>query len=298
MTFDKNTAPVLIVMGQSNAHAHGTHLPEDEIIRTPLKNVFGLSREYNQTYDLSDVVWSGFTTSGMNLGESQDDTCCLANVFAAKWQKAIDSGVELPDLYVIQISIGGQGIAQFEENGWNMWWPLRELRMKPGRFPEADISLYPLATEVLSLAMMNLITAGKHPKIIGLHWNQWETEVGTGSRAFNEAEKNVENIFWGFFTALGSDKSGKNIPLRLYRPLADGVYLDERRVRMDKMADLLDSFTGKYPDCKVLDLRNSPLYNDTPKTHGIFQNDGIHYTGESQRWFADCQWNEIFEGDR
>ena len=84
MTFSKNDAPLLIVMGQSNAHAHATRLPEDEIIRTPLKNVHGLSREFNQYYDLTDVMWSGFTTSGMNLGEDQDDTCCLANVFAAK----------------------------------------------------------------------------------------------------------------------------------------------------------------------------------------------------------------------
>lgn len=296
MTFDKNTAPILIVMGQSNAHAHGTRLPESERIHTPLKNVFGLSREYNQTYDLSDVVWSGFTTNGMNLGETQDDTCCLANVFAAMWQKAIDGGAELPDLYVIQISIGGQGIAEFEEHGWNMWYPLRELRMKPGKFPEADISLYPLTTEILSLSMMNLIAAGKRPKIIGLHWNQWETEVGTGSRAFNEAEKNFENIFWGFFTALGSDKSGKNIPLRLYRPLADGVYLDERRVRMDKMSELFDRFTKKYSDCAVYDLSESPLWNDTPKIHGIYQNDGIHYNCDAHRWFAKKQWNELFGG--
>ena len=102
--FDKNSAPILVVLGQSNAHAHATKLPDDEIIRTPLKNVHGLSREYNQAYGLDDVTWTGFTTGGMNLGETQDDTCCLANVFAAKWQKAIDDGAELPDLYIIQIS--------------------------------------------------------------------------------------------------------------------------------------------------------------------------------------------------
>ena len=291
MTFDKKTAPILIVMGQSNAHAHATRLPENEIIREPLKNVFGLSREYNQSYDLSDVCWSGFTTGGMNLGEEQDDTCCLANVFAAKWQKAIDEGADLPDLYIIQISIGGQGIAKFEVHGWNMWCPFRELRMKPGRFPDADISLYPLATEILSLAMMNLITAGKHPKIIGLHWNQWETEADTGSRALNEAEKNYENLFWGFFTALGSDKTGKNIPLYLYRPLTEW-YPAERTA---KISAIFDGFTKKYSDCRILDLRESELWNDTPKTHGVFQNDGGHYLPEAHRWFAERQWSDIFE---
>ena len=292
MTFDSNTAPILIVMGQSNAHAHATHLEENEIIRKPLKNVFGLSREYNQAYGLSDVVWSGFTSGGMNLGEDQDDTCCLANIFAAKWQKAIDSGAELPDLYVIQISIGGQGVARFEVNGWNMWYPLRELKLKPGPFGTADISLYPLATEVLSLAMMNLITAGKKPRVIGLHWNQWETEADTGSRALNEAEENYKNLFWGFFTALGSDKTGRGIPLYLYRPLCENYAPG----RAERLSELFDSLAGSYSDCKVLDLKSSPLWNDTPKTHGIFQSDCVHYTPEAHRWFADEQWRLIFDG--
>lgn len=294
MIFDKNTAPLLVVMGQSNAHAHATRLSEAEVIHTPLKNVFGLSREYNQSYELSDIVWSGFETRGMNLGETQDDTCCLANLFAAKWQKAIDSGVELPDLYIIQISIGGQGIARFEVHGWNMWCPFRELKLKPGPFPEADITLYPLATEVLSLAMMNLISAGKRPQVIGLHWNQWETEAETGSRAMNEAEANYENLFWGFFTALGGGKEGKNIPFYLYRPLSENYNAD----RVAKLSEIFDGFTKKYSDCRILDLKNSPLWNDTPKTHGIFQPDGVHYISEAQRWFAQCQWNDLFGGER
>lgn len=291
MKFNKNDAPILIVLGQSNAHAHGTRLPEAEIIRTPLKNVHGLSREYNQAYGLDDVTWSGFTTGGMNLGETQDDTCCLANVFAAKWQAAIDAGEELPDLYVIQISIGAQGVAQFEIHGWNMWYALRELILKPGPLGECDISLYPLATEILSLATMNLIAAGKSPRVIGLHWNQWETEVDTGSKALNDAKANYENLFWGLFTALGSDKTGKNIPLYLYRPLSDN-YEPSRLVRM---IDIFEGFRDAYADCRILDLRESPLYNDTPKTHGIFADDGVHYTPEANRFFADRQWRDIFE---
>ncbi|MBE6611268.1 MAG: hypothetical protein E7632_02145 [Ruminococcaceae bacterium] len=291
MKFNKNDAPILIVLGQSNAHAHGTRLPEAEIIRTPLKNVHGLSREYNQAYGLDDVTWSGFTTGGMNLGETQDDTCCLANVFAAKWQAAIDGGEELPDLYVIQISVGAQGVAQFEIHGWNMWYALREPILKPGPLGECNISLYPLATEILSLATMNLIAAGKSPRVIGLHWNQWETEVDTGSKALNDAKANYENLFWGLFTALGSDKSGKNVPLYLYRPLSECY--NPRNT--ERMIDTIEGFRQVYADCRILDLRESPLYNDTPKTHGIFADDGVHYTPEANRFFADCQWRDIFE---
>lgn len=290
MTFSKNDAPILIVMGQSNAHAHGTRLPENEVIHTPLKNVHGLSRDFNQFYDLADVTWSGFLSGGMNLGETQDDTCCLANVFARRWQDAIDAGKDLPDLYIIQISVGGQGIAEFEAHGWNMWYPMRELKLKPGPFGTCDISLYQLSTEILSLAFMNLITAGKKPRVIGLHWNQWETEAFTGSKALNEAESNYKNLFWGFFTALGSDEKGVGVPLYLYRPLSEDYSAD----RVKKLSDLFDSFTRYYADCRVIDPRDGGLYTDTPKTHGIFKDDGVHYLPEVHRYFAERQWNDLF----
>jgi len=290
MKFEKNSAPMLIVLGQSNAHAHGTHLPEGEIIRTPLKNVWGLDREYNQAYGLEDVTWTGFTTNGMNLGETQDDTCCLANVFAKMWQDAIDGGVDLPDLYVIQISVGSQGVSQFEAHGNNMWYAMRDLILKPGKLGECDISLYPLTSEILSLATMNLTLSGKKPQVIGLHWNQWETECFTGSKAMNDAEANFENLFWGFFTALGSGKTGKAVPLYLYRALSENFEAS----RVERMNDILDGFTKAYEDCRMIDLRETEYYNDTPKTHGIFYPDGVHYTDEVHRYFAKRQWDDLF----
>lgn len=292
MVFEKNSAPILIVLGQSNAHAHGTHLPEDQLIHTPLKNVHGLHREHNQAYGLDNVTWSGFTSNGMNLGETQDDTCCLANYFAAMWQSAIDSGRELPDLYIIQISIGAQGIAQYESHSGNMWYPLREPVMKPGVLGECDISLYPLTTEILSLASMNLIASGKRPQVIGLHWNQYEKECHTGSKALNEAEENFKNLFWGLFTALGSDKVGTGIPLYLYRPLTESFEAS----RLTKMSEIFDGFTKYLADCKIIDLRETELYTDEPRMHGIFH-DGIHYTAEAQYRFAEIQWNDLFADD-
>ncbi len=290
MEFAKNSAPLLVVLGQSNAHAHSTKLPENEIISVPLKNVWGLDREYNQAYGLDDVTWTGFTTGGMNLGETQDHTCCLANLFAKKWQNTIDNGADLPDLYVIQISVGAQGVAEFEMHGNNMWWPFRELILKPGPLGECNISLYPLTTEILSLAVVNLTMQGKKPQVIGLHWNQWETEVHTGSKALNDAKANFENLFWGLFTALGSDKTGKNIPFYLYRAITDNY----EPSRLDRMNEILDGFRDSLADCRIIDARESELYNDTPKTHGIFMPDGIHYTPEANRYFTECQWKDIF----
>ncbi len=293
MKFEKNSAPILIVLGQSNAHAHGTRLPDDEIIHTPLKNVHGLSREYNQAYGLSDVVWSGFTTGGMNLGETQDDTCALANLFAKKWQDAIDGGAGLPDLYVIQVSVGAQGVAQFESHNANMWCPFREPKLKPGVLGECDISLYPLTVEILSLAYMNLMTSGKKPQVIGLHWNQWETECYTGSKALNEAKANYENLFWGLFTALGSDKTGKNIPFYLYRALSENFDAG----RLERINGVFDDFAENLADCRIIDLKETELYTDEDKLHGIFLPDGIHYSPKAHRYFAECQWDDVF-GDK
>ncbi len=290
MEFAKNAAPILIVLGQSNAHAHGTKLPEAEIVHMPMKNVHGLSREYNQAYGLDNVTWTGFTTGGMNLGETQDDTCCLANVFAKKWQDAIDGGADLPDLYVIQISVGAQGVAMFESHNGNMWCPFREPKLKPGVLGECDISLYPLTVEILSLAYMNLMASGKKPQVIGLHWNQWEKECHTGSKALNEAKANYENLFWGLFTALGSDKTGKGIPFYLYRALSENF--DAGRV--ERINAVFDEFSETLSDCRIIDLKKSGLYTDEDKLHGIFLPDGIHCTPEAHRYFADYQWNALF----
>ncbi len=291
MTFKENDAPILVVLGQSNALGHGTKLDDKDIIRTPLKNVYGLSREDNQAYGLSDIKWSGFKTSGFNLGETQDDTACLSNYFASMWQNAIDNGNDLPDLYIIHISVGAQGVCEKEMNGYNMWYPFREPVMKPGGTYECDISLYPFTTEILSLAAMNLIEAGKRPRVIGLHWNQWETECLTGESAMSECKAHYENIFWGFFTALGSGKTGKSIPFYLYRPLSEVC----RQEDLDRMSEIFEDFTHTYESCKILDLRTAPFYDDTPRTHGIFEKDGMHYSPQSQLWFAMQQWSDIFE---
>lgn len=299
MNFSKDSAPLLIVMGQSNAHAHGTVLPSEQRILTPLKNVHGLACEDNQAYGLSDVKWSGFVSHDMNLGETQNHTCCLANYFAKMWQDAIDSGKDLPDLYIIQISVGGQGIAEFEMTEYtpiaNMWYPLRKPVLKPGRGNECDISLYPLAVEILSLSVMNLMMAGKKPQIIGLHFNQYETECITGSNALNHAEENYENLFWGFFTALGSDKTGKNVPLRLYRPLTEAIgKVPIPKDRTDRINEIFEGFTKKYSNCKIIDLRETALWTDEAPRHGIFRFDGIHYTPEAHFEFAKYQWRELF----
>ncbi|MEG1875537.1 MAG: hypothetical protein RR185_08210 [Angelakisella sp.] len=287
MIFQENDAPVLIVLGQSNAHGHGTQLAKSQQLIAPLKNVKGLARSHNQSFGLSDVTWSGFTSFGMNLGETQDNTCCLAEQFARRWQGYIDAGnpYSLPDLYVIQISIGAMGVDRDERDGLNMWWPERPRVLQPGSLGIADISLYPLATEIFGLAMQNLKGSGKTPRIIGLHWNQWETEVDTGGAVLARAKENYRRLFSGFRDALGSA-----YPLYLYRPISQVYQNPEGLLAMDA---LLTSFAQQDARVRLLDLTESVLYRPEREDKGIFQPDLVHYSPAAHGWFADMQLHDV-----
>lgn len=285
VSYDQNDAPMLIVFGQSNAHGHNTHLLQEEKITVPLTNVFGLDRAHNQAYGLKDVTWSGFVTEGMNLGETQDHTCCLAESFARLWQERTDAGEKLPPLYIIQISIGAMGIAEKEVNDWNMWWPERTPVMEKGELGAVDISLYPLAVEILNLAVKNLKAAGKRPRIIGLHWNQWETEVDTGGDSVANAPENYRAIFQGLRAAAAIP-----CPIWLYQPLSEYYHNPEG---VNAITELFEAFVNTGDDFHMMDLRQSALWNPMRPDKGIFQEDLVHYLPEAHRFFAQKQMEEL-----
>lgn len=284
----KNDAPILIIFGQSNAHGYGTILPEKKKIITPCSKVKGLLRKDNQSYEIKDVTWSGFTTEGMNLGETQDHTCCVASEFARRWEK-ISEQKDLPLLYIIQISIGAQGINEFEQDKCNMWFPDRAPVLIPGNFEKVNISLYPLAIHILELVMQNLKKSGKDPKIIGLHWNQWETEVGTGKMALDNAEENYLKIFEGFRNAVGIP-----CPIYLYKPISEVYNNEEGR---NEISSLFEKFANSNMGIEVIDILKSALWNPNHVDKGIFQEDLVHYNMEAHDWFAQWQMSKIFGGE-
>ena len=75
---------VFILFGQSQAVGHGIPMEEKDKIKEPLKNVFGLHRRNNQSFDIQKLTWEGYTSNGMNLAEEQDDTYSLANCLAKR----------------------------------------------------------------------------------------------------------------------------------------------------------------------------------------------------------------------
>ena len=77
---------VFMLFGQSNAVGHAMPMDEKDYINVPLKNVFGLNRDPNQSYDITELKFTGYTSFGMNLAETQDNTYSVANCLAKNWQ--------------------------------------------------------------------------------------------------------------------------------------------------------------------------------------------------------------------
>ena len=142
---DNKKNAVFIILGQSNAVGHKVPMKEQDKILSPMKNVFGLCREFNQSFDNKFLTWGGYTSFGMNLAEEQDNTYSVPNFLASIWQNHIDEGNKnnLPDLYIIQIAIGAQGVREGA-----MWYPDRKEKLIPGKLGVVDISLFAIFVHI------------------------------------------------------------------------------------------------------------------------------------------------------
>ena len=279
-------AAVLFINGQSNAIAHQQFLAEEDRIYEPMKNVFGLDRNPNQSFDISDVVWSGWTSGGKNLGESQDHTASLAYFVAKKWQAAIDEGKDLPDLYIVQISIGSQGII----NG--MWNRDKERVIKPGILGETDISLLPLALHINPLVMKNLRDAGKNPEVIGWHWLGCEQEVWYEAYLREDFKERYDYHFDVMRKSMGGD-----IPTYLYKVVVRGG-LERFNLPLEAEDYINDEIVRQASrfGAKLIDVRTSPYWKaDDNMYFGILASDRAHYLPFVQEWFADKFMGEILK---
>ena len=272
---------VFMLFGQSNAVGHAMPMEECDIIKEPLKNVFGLNREPNQSYDTEKLKFTGYTSFGMNLAETQDNTYSIANCLAKRCQNDIDSGVELPDLYIIHIAIGSQGLL-------NMWHPDREKIIKPGILGQVDVSMYPLATHVLGLFNKFCKDNDLCPDFVGLHWRGGEQEF---RRSVSELEAvRLKDLYIRFFNGL-RDALGYNTPITLHRMPFKAVLMKDdpsggMYETMKYINALFEQLCIDLPDTKMFDVTSAPFYDDTQWDFGIFRWDLIHYLGKTNDWVA------------
>ncbi|MCX4682900.1 discoidin domain-containing protein [Kitasatospora purpeofusca] len=286
--YGANDAPVLIVLGQSNAEGWGAPLDAaDKAKCQSLDRVKGLNRTNNRVAGATSATWSPYTCVGNNLGEEHGEglNYNVASATALRWQRATEAGTALPDLNVIHIAWGSQGIQQNDTTwGKALWWPDRD--------PTDVESLFPLAINTISNGLRALREAGKQPRIVGIHWNQWEAEASNGTTI---SASKVQQAFLKVFDPLRTITGGTEAPFFLYRPRSTAY----NQASTGHATQALTAIAAAAP-YKLLDAANAtsatgtPLYQPTVSPNfGIFT-DTKHYTADVHKWFADQQWKTVF----
>ncbi len=277
-------AAVFILLGQSNAVGHGVPMKEQDKIKTPLKNVFGLHRRDNQSFENTELLWSGYTSGGMNLAEEQDDTYSVANCLASLWQGHIDGGNAegLPDLYIIQIAIGAQGVTE----GY-MWHPDREKKLIPGRLKTVDISLFPFCEHIFGLLDDSFEKMNMEYEIIGLHWRGGENDTSADREYLVQ---NLEGIYTRIFDTF--DRILGTPPTVLHKLVCSDRmnFLDpsgRRLENMDYINEVFDGLQKSYENISVFDPADAPQFVPDVRGNGLFIEDAVHFTSEVNRWVAE-----------
>jgi len=285
-------AAVYILLGQSNAVGHGIPMEEKDIINTPLKNVFGLHRDPNQSFDTDKLVWSNYTSYGMNLAEEQDNTYSVGNCLAQNWQNHIDSGNKenLPDLYIIQIAIGAQAVTP----GY-MWYPKMERKLIPGKLGTVNISLYSFACHIFSLLDKSFKEIGKEYEIIGLHWRGGSNDITEETSYLKENLFNIYcEIFDGFNKILNYPPTVLHllfIKERCFDCDSTGKYY-ENMLHID---EVFEKLAEKYSNVSLFDVRKAPQYIEGVRCNGIYIEDAVHFTPEVNNWVSTEIMREYIE---
>ena len=282
---------VFILLGQSQAVGHGIPMDEQDKIKTPLKNVFGLSRQSNQSFDLKELIWEGYTSHQMNLAEEQDHTYSLANCLATLWQKEIDDGADLPDLYIIHIAIGAEGVTdKYFPNGESrkyMWNPSCNKKLIPGKLGTVDISLYPFTLHILSLLKDSFRKLGKKYKILNLYWRGGENDIETPVETLKAELKPIyEKILFGCCEAIGYQ-----VPITLNRIVSfEAISKKEQSEEFAKsltyINTLFDELSRENENISIFDSRCAPFYKENESRNGLFVDDMVHYQPQVNWWNA------------
>lgn len=277
----KNKAAVFIMLGQSNAVGHGIPMEEKDIIKTPLKNVFGLLRSDNQSFDIEKLKWSGYLSGGMNLGETQDNTYSLVNQLAKVWQNKIDNGENLPDLYIIQIAIGAEAVTEKYK-----WYPKREKKLIPGPLGICDISLYPFSCHIFSLLDKSFKEMNKEYEIIGLHWRGGSNDVTENSEDLKLKLYSIyDEIFSGFNKILNNPSIFIHrlfIKERCFDCDSTGEYYKSMNVINSTFTKLSENFEN----ISIYDISKYPHYDPNVRCYGLYIEDAVHFTPEVNLWAA------------
>lgn len=301
-----NDAPIFIVLGQSNSYGHGLSTTSLSWANVKMlnktyittSNVYNVNPLVKSNIDLGASLWTTATNnlSDLNTGTNPTDASYYpvgtfginaATEFAKLWQaNRVTYG--LPDLYLLLFGKGSQGMyLDGQQDGWS-----------PDRDPSDSASLYPRCIKTLTLIIENLKAQGKNPRIIGIHWNQWEAEALTdiaenpaGVTPSLHSLMNFQRIVNGITSAVGN----KDVDFKFYYPLSVNAVIDT--TRKTSVIKALDSITNTADNLKYMDIRNYSAYNAASSPlFGVFQSDGVHYLSGVHAYVAQEEFNRVTSG--
>ncbi len=278
----KKDATVFILFGQSNASGHETPMRKEDIIEKGLKNVYGLRRENHYKFDNTCLKWENYTSYGMNLGEDYPNSYSVANILASLWQNAVDSGKNLPDLYIIQMARGAHGVTPAY-----MWFP--EYERVIDYMPEGwtKVALFPYSLNILSLVDKSFKQMGKSYEIMGLHWRGGENDMTEKTEYLKENLENIyKTLFGGFKDALKAD-----FPVILHlMPCFDRANdmdpTGEFYKRLEYINEIFFKLERENDDISTFDITKAPFFNPYVRGNGLYVEDVVHYTEQSNKWVA------------
>jgi hypothetical protein len=302
--FAPGEVPVLMFMGQSNSVGDNELLPR--FISPASPNVWAVQNAgwnylpgnqngasplfTNPISTISSVQWTNFniipTGPDFNLGYNYNVNNTgpgnnAANFAAYQWQGLINAGWQLPDLYVVHIAWPGEGLdpadnqgstagIAFAVHGLALWQPTLDATQEP------SYALAPFARTVVYRALQNLLAAGKTPRVLGLQWNQWETDAEFAT-SIADAPANYGNLISGFYAA-----TGIHFPIQFVRPLSTNY----GTTQLSQMQTVFANLVANDPaDLSVIDVSQ---VSPNIFSGGIFGGgDGsVHYSNDTQIWFA------------
>jgi hypothetical protein len=301
-----NDAPIFIVLGQSNSYGHGLSTTSlswanvKMLNKTYLttSNVYDANPLIESNINLGATLWTTATNnlSNLNTGVNPTDSTYYAvntfginaaTEFAKLWQaNRVTYG--LPDLYVVLFGKGSQGMyLDGQQDGWS-----------PDRDATDSNSLYYRCIRTLTLVIENLKAQGKNPRIIGIHWNQWEAEAlvdgaenPAGAAPSLHSLMNFQRIVNGITSAVGN----KNVDFKFYYPLSVNAVISA--ARKTDVIKSLDSITNTADNLTYMDIRKSSLYNPSSSPlFGVFQSDGVHYLAGVYTFVAQEEFNRVVAG--
>lgn len=257
IVFDTSTDVILIfIMGQSNAKGRAN----EEATPFTATNVFCLPLDGDSfiPFDNTNRLYS------YSLGSTTDTRYSPSYAIAKGWQDRINDGESLPDLYIVGVAKGGQGLDPSVSASTRAW---SSKGLLPGK-----------SVDAFKISLRTLHTLGKSVYFAGTFWLQGERDSNDDVSASNYGANfsalyqlwkdtiGTDHFIW--FTKLTNNATTENT-IKINNAFTD-------------FADYAQSRAGAY----VFDASQSGISPFTTP-------DNIHYNEAALNWMGDIIINQI-----